>query len=89
MDGLTQNPSILDLVIDGLANGTLWTLAAEAEPVWVGHGTLKPCVVCRVKINASEVQYDVPGPRGALPTHFTCYKVWRKQSDLRRRKTSP
>ena len=86
MDGTTQHPSILDLVIDGLASGVLWIV--KAEPAWTGHGTLKPCVVCRVRINAHETQYDVPGPRGALPTHAKCYKIWRKQSDKRRTATS-
>jgi len=34
---------------------------------------------------AREMQYDVPGPRGALPTHVTCYSVWRRQSEEHRR----
>jgi hypothetical protein len=53
------------LVIAGLSNGLLWIL--EAEPVWAGHGILKPCVVCRLKIGKKEIQYDVVGPRGSLP----------------------
>ena len=85
MDGSTADPSVLDLVIEGLANGVLWIV--KAEPVWTGDGTLKPCVVCRVKINAHEKQYDVPGPRGALPAHVRCYEIWRKQSDMRRKET--
>jgi hypothetical protein len=62
-------------VIAGLASGVLWIL--EADPVWKGPGLNKPCIVCRQRINDYEMQYDVSGPRGALPTHATCYSVWR------------
>jgi hypothetical protein len=84
MDGSTQDPSVLDLVVEGLANGRLWPV--EAGPVWIGPGTVGSCLVCRLKINSHELQYDVPGPRGALPAHATCYVVWRKLSDKGRRK---
>jgi len=84
MGGSTEDPSILDLVIAGLANGLLWIL--EEGPAWMGRGTLKPCIVCGLRIKGSDIQYDVPGPRGALPTHVTCYGVWRVQSDKLRRK---
>jgi hypothetical protein len=83
VDGSTPIPSILELVIQGFSSGVLWVV--EAEPVWIGRGTFKPCVVCRVKIHAHETQCDVPGPRGALPAHLTCYEIWRKQSDKQRR----
>jgi hypothetical protein len=53
-----------ELVIVGLDNGLLWIL--DGEPVWMGHGTHKPCVVCRLRIDGQQIQYDVPGPRGAL-----------------------
>lgn len=86
MDGSPDNPSIVDLVIAGLANGRLWIL--EGGPVWSGPGTLKPCVVCRRRIGVHDKQYDVPGPRGALPAHVDCYRVWRVQSDKLRRDTT-
>lgn len=78
-----QSPSIADLVVAGLANGLLWIL--EADPVWAGHGTLKPCVVCGVKIHNYEIQYDVVGPRGSLPVHVKCYRIWRGHSDKQTR----
>ena len=78
-----QSLSIPDLVIAGLANGLLWIL--EADPVWAGHGTLKPCVVCGVKIHNYEIQYDVVGPRGSLPVHVKCYRSWRVRSNKLRR----
>lgn len=79
--------SVADLVIEGLANGRLWIV--EPGPVWAGHGTLKPCVVCRMKIDSHEIQYDVPGPRGALPAHVSCYRIWWVQSDTGRKETQP
>lgn len=84
MDKPTQNPSIADLVIAGLANGRLWIL--ESGPVWVGHGTFQPCTVCRLKIGRQEIQYDVLGLRGSLPVHFSCHLTWRAQSDKLKRK---
>jgi hypothetical protein len=74
-----NTPSTADLVAAGLESGVLWIL--EASPVWAGHGLQKPCIVCRQRINRYEIQYDVPGPRGALPTHATCHSVWRAISD--------
>jgi hypothetical protein len=82
MAGSTREPSVQELVIDGLADGLLWIV--EAGPVWIGRGTFKPCVVCRMKIDPNHIQYDVPGPRGALPAHVDCYRVWREESDMRR-----
>ena len=82
MAGSPEKPSIADLVIAGLANGLLWIVCAD--PVWWGYGAFKPCVVCRLRIDTYDIQYDVPGPRGALPAHVTCYRVWRAQSDMLR-----
>jgi hypothetical protein len=87
VDGSSEDPSIADLVIAGLASGVLWIL--EADPVWVGRGTLKPCIVCRKRITDREIQYDVPGPRGALPAHGECHIVWRAISDRMRRSPPP
>jgi hypothetical protein len=84
VDGSSKDPSIRDLVAAGLASGVLWIL--EADPVWRGPGVHKPCIVCRQRINKTEIQYDVPGPRGALPTHAMCYSVWRAISDRMRNK---
>ena len=78
-------PSIADLVIAGLASGLLWIL--HTDPVWSGFGTLKPCVVCRLRIDVADIQYDVPGPRGTLPAHVSCYRIWRMQSDTLRGNT--
>lgn len=75
MDGSTDHPSIADLVMAGLTDGLLWIL--EAAPVWVGPGLNKQCIVCRHRIIRYELQYDVPGPRGALPCHANCHSVWR------------
>jgi hypothetical protein len=84
----TENPSIDDLVRAGLADGMLWIL--EAGPVWVGFGTHKPCVVCRLRIVAPQIQYDLAGPRGTCPAHAACYRKWRRHSDkLRKRKAKP
>jgi hypothetical protein len=87
VDGSPEKPAISELVIVGLDNGLLWIL--DGEPVWMGHGTHKPCVVCRLRIDGQQIQYDVPGPRGALPAHMTCYTVWRAQSNMRRDNTYP
>jgi hypothetical protein len=87
MDGSEQDPSAMNLVLEGLADGRLWII--EAGPVWAGHGTFKPCVVCRLRIDADHIQYDVPGPRGELPTHVHCYRIWRAESDRRRKDTQP
>lgn len=87
MDGSSEDPSIADLVIAGLANGVLWIL--EADPVWKGPGVNKPCIVCRRRITNREIQYDVPGPRGALPAHGECHIVWRAISDRMRRNPPP
>jgi hypothetical protein len=87
MDGSSQEPSISDLVTAGLANGFLWIL--EEGPLWAGPGTLEPCVVCDRRIDPSEIQYEVPGPRGALPAHVNCYREWRAQSDAMRRDMPP
>jgi hypothetical protein len=73
--------------MNGLDNGLLWIL--DGPPVWVGDGTHKPCVVCRVRIDGQKTQYDVAGPRGALPVHITCYRIWRAQSEMRRDNTRP
>jgi hypothetical protein len=69
------------LVRKGFENGLLWVLPVDVQPVWAGRGTFKLCVVCRVKIASYEKQCDVPGPRGALPTHLTCLQTWLAQSD--------
>src|SRR4029453_1954888 len=87
MGGSAQNPSIRDLLIEGLASGRLWIV--EAGPVWAGHGTFKRCVVCRLRIDADHIQYDVPGPGGTLPAHVDCYRVWRAEGEIRRKKTQP
>jgi hypothetical protein len=87
MGGSDQNPSIRDLLIEGLASGRLWIV--EAGPVWAGHRTFKLCVVCRLRIDADHIQYDVPGPCGTLPAHVDCYRVWRAESDMRRKDTQP
>lgn len=87
MDGSSEDPSIADLVIAGLANGVLWIL--EADPVWKGPGVNKPCIVCRRRITNREIQYDLPGPRGALPAHGECHIVWRAISDRMRRNPPP
>jgi hypothetical protein len=87
LGGSLRDSDLLDLVIAGLANGVLWIV--EAGPVWIGHGTMKPCIVCRLRLDGREIQYDVPGPRGALPTHVNCYRVWRAQSDMLRDKRRP
>jgi hypothetical protein len=88
VDGSPQDPSIADLVIAGLASGVLWPL--YADPVWAGFGTLKPCGVCRLRIDASDIQYDVPGPHGSLsPAHVPCYRIWRELSDWMRDKPRP
>jgi len=69
------------LVREGFENGLLWVLPVGVQPVWAGRGTSKACVVCRVKIASYEKQCDIPGPRGALPTHTTCLQTWLAQSD--------
>jgi hypothetical protein len=89
-DGSKRPPSVSKLVAEGLADGRLWIL--EEAPVWVGRGTLKPCVVCRLRIGAADIQYDLPGSHGTVPAHATCYRIWRTESDARRkkaRKTDP
>jgi hypothetical protein len=85
MGGSTNDPSpsILTQVIVGLNNGLLWLL--DSGPIWVGRGTNKPCLVCKRRISAESVQYDVPGPRGSGPAHGDCYRTWRSQSDKRRK----
>jgi hypothetical protein len=83
MGALSPNPSVVDCVIEGLANGLLWTL--DGGPIWMGYGTYKHCVVCHRQIGLKEIRYDVPGPRGAAPAHGACYRVWREQSDRRQR----
>ena len=60
-----RKPSILEMVIAGLANGRLWIL--EDSPIWAGRGVRQPCVVCGLKISNQQFQYDVHGPRGSLP----------------------
>jgi hypothetical protein len=85
--GSPEKPSISALVTIGLDNGLLWIL--DGPPVWIGDGTHKPCVVCRLRIDGLKTQYDVAGPRGALPVHITCYRIWRAQSDMRRDYTRP
>lgn len=82
MDGSSEEPSISHLVAAGLAGGLLWIV--EEDPLWAGPGTLEPCVVCERRIESSEIQYEVPGPRGALPAHVNCYQEWRTQSDAMR-----
>jgi hypothetical protein len=78
MDGSTEDPPIAALVMAGLASGLLWTL--EADPVWIGHGLHRACIVCQRRITHHETQYDVPGPRGAWPAHATRHSVWRDLS---------
>ncbi len=83
MDASAPTPSVLALVLEGLANGLLWTL--DAGPIGMGQGTYKHCIVCHRQIGVTEIQYDVPGPRGAAAAHGTCYRIWRGQSDRRQR----
>jgi hypothetical protein len=86
VDDSPEKPTVSELVQIGLDNGLLWIL--NAPPVWIGDGTHKPCVVCRLPIRGQKIQCDVPGPRGALPAHIACYRVWRAQSDMRREERS-
>lgn len=83
MGSSPTDPSIVALVTAGLDNGLLWIL--ESGPIWFGRGTRKPCLVCKRRISAEEVQYDLPGPRGTGPAHVDCYRTWRAQSDMRRK----
>jgi hypothetical protein len=87
VDGSSDDASIRDLVLAGLASGVLWIL--EADPIWKGLGVNKQCIVCRRRITDREIQYDVPGPRGALPAHGECHIVWRAVSDRMRRNPPP
>jgi len=76
MDAATSKaPSLAELVLAGLSNGLLWLV--DAPPVWLGPGLNKQCIVCRQRITPYQLQYDVPGPRGALPCHANCHSVWR------------
>jgi hypothetical protein len=70
-------------VLAGLASGLLWVL--EAGPVWAGRGTLKPCVVCRVRIGLQDIQYDVAGPLATVAVHLRCFRAWRRHSEELRR----
>jgi hypothetical protein len=79
MDRPVQKQSIVEMVIDGLANGRLWIL--EGGPIWAGRGVLKPCIVCQLKIHESQSQYDVLGPGRSVPVHGSCHQVWRWESD--------
>jgi hypothetical protein len=85
MDEPTPSPSIPELVIAGLGSGLLWVLGTG--PVWATPGTRKPCVVCWLRIDNYDIQYDVLGPRGSLPVHVKCYRAWRGQSDKLRKDT--
>ena len=87
MDGSKPDPSILNVVLEGLAEGRLWII--EAAPVWMGLGNLSPCVVCGLRIGAGHYWYDVLGPRGTLPAHVDCYRVWQAESDRRRANPRP
>ncbi len=88
MDGSEQVPSILNLVLEGLADGRLWII--EAGPVWMGLlRTFRPCVVCGLSIGVGHLRYDVPGPRGTVPAHVDCYRIWQAESDRRRDNPRP
>jgi hypothetical protein len=84
MAGSPSDPSILALVIAGLNNGLLWRV--DSGPIWFGRGTSKPCLVRKRRIGDKEVQCDLPGPRGSGPAHVVCYRTWRAESDIRRKK---
>ena len=84
MGGSTDDPSVLELVITGLNSGLLWLL--DSGPIWFGHGTGKPCLVCKQRITHAAIQYDLPpSPNGSGPVHADCYRAWRTQSDKRRK----
>ena len=80
----TRQLSISQLVRDGLDKSRLWLL--EVAPVWFGHGAVKPCAVCRVRIRVQDIQYDLPVPHGTgtVPVHEDCYRMWLLESDRRR-----
>jgi hypothetical protein len=83
MGASTGDPALVTLVIAGLDNGVLWIL--ESGPIWFGRGTNKPSLVCKRRISAEELQYDLPGPRGSGPAHVACYRTWRAECDNRRK----
>jgi hypothetical protein len=84
MDTPVQKPSILEMVIAGLANGRLWIL--EGGPIWKGPGVLKPCIVCQLRIHDNQVQYDVLGFGRSVSAHASCHQVWRAEADKLRTK---
>ena len=48
------------------------------------RGTGRPCLVCRIAIEATEVEREVQGPGVFLLAHEACYKLWREESVVRR-----
>jgi hypothetical protein len=78
----TLKPSILEMVLAGLANGRLWLL--EGGVIWAGRGVLKPCIVCQLRIRDDQMQYDILGLGRSVPVHADCHHVWRAETDRRR-----
>ncbi len=48
------------------------------------RGTGRPCIVCRLAVEPTEVEREVQGSGVFLLAHEACYKVWREESVARR-----
>lgn len=63
-----------------LAEGRL----VHADGISKSHrGTGRPCLVCRLPIQATDVEREIEGRGVFLYAHEACYKLWREESAAR------
>jgi hypothetical protein len=69
---------LLDTVRTRLRSGTLLPVDRKSRTGW---GSGKPCAVCDLPINRTDIEYEVAGgPSGSVGVHLPCYLVWRQES---------
>ena len=75
---MPESDPLLDTIQTRLRDGTLWPVDRKSG---AGRGSGKPCAVCDLPINHTEIEYEVAGgPSGSVCVHLPCYLVWRQES---------
>ena len=61
-----------------LASGELFPVGDKAR---MGRGRGKRCAVCGDQVDASDIEYEVPGGvNGTVVCHSPCYVLWKRES---------
>ena len=77
ISGGASEPTIAERIRAALVSGALPCIGSDRS--WAGHGTGRPCGVCGLRIEPTQIEHEVDVP-GAEPVHAACLMIWREES---------